>query len=412
MGRGIASKKQKKLIVDDDEFPSSVYAVISNDDLLIDILLRLPASSIVGLRSVSKRWLSLIAGPVFTLWWSQKRNVNRSPFGFFLQRYITCENYAYVPRDIRFAVNRSPPLNTTTNFGFDFPDEGNVEILQSCNGLLLCRYSIKTDEHHGYDPSDTHYVYNPSINQFMKLPSPCNLIGVDSYSIGGMRLTFDPIESLYYKLVFATTKHDGHHFYVEIYTYSSETGTWSVCPDRFPKSDDFFNFRCAKYWNNSLHWINKRTKHVKLDLEHLVLTTTPLPQKYSNTLFESCGCLLCVCKCTSDETLAEQIAIYEMRKGYSEWSMRYLVNLDDIWKLFPRVEGLEHAVMFGSYHVLCIVLGEEEDPFLVLEMCGKVVQYNIVLETIRELYDYRPLNFESTELYRGCYPLYASFASV
>nr|GEY89228.1 hypothetical protein [Tanacetum cinerariifolium] len=46
--------------------PSAVHTVLSNDDLFIEILLRLPVISLQLFKSVSKHWLSIITSPNFT----------------------------------------------------------------------------------------------------------------------------------------------------------------------------------------------------------------------------------------------------------------------------------------------------------------------------------------------------------
>ncbi|KAK1419316.1 hypothetical protein QVD17_28481 [Tagetes erecta] len=55
---------------------SSTHAVISNDDLLIEILFRLPIFSLHLFKSVSKRWLTLITDPNFTLRRTQNLTLN------------------------------------------------------------------------------------------------------------------------------------------------------------------------------------------------------------------------------------------------------------------------------------------------------------------------------------------------
>ncbi|GJY23666.1 hypothetical protein Tco_0397324 [Tanacetum coccineum] len=69
----------------------------------------------------------------------------------------------------------------------------NVKILQSCNDLLLCTGS-------GRPVFD--YVYNPSTNQFKRLSHPdCSLDDSPYYRSAGLRMDFDPTNSLNYKLV-------------------------------------------------------------------------------------------------------------------------------------------------------------------------------------------------------------------
>ncbi|GJV62753.1 hypothetical protein Tco_1473581 [Tanacetum coccineum] len=88
----------------------------------------------------------------------------------------------------------------------------NINILQSCNGLLLCGGS-------GMPVFD--YVYNPSTNQYKKLPYPDrSLDNSPYYSSAGLRIAFDPTKSPHYKLVDV-----GRTFCdIDIQIYSSETG--------------------------------------------------------------------------------------------------------------------------------------------------------------------------------------------
>nr|XP_043625438.1 F-box protein At5g07610-like [Erigeron canadensis] len=396
----VSVRASKKLIEDDqdhDKVPSSsLYAVISNDDLLIEILLRLPAVSILLSKSVSKRWLSLITGPIISILRCSQKSDVEPPCGIFVQQCMSRLIYDYVPFDIRYLVNRPK-----TTFRCGFSSDGDVEILQSCNGLFLCHIS---------NP-DIHYVYNPSTNQYKKLPPHCNYTGLKN-SINSMRLAFDPIKSPYYKLVFAAgVKHDDDHgSYVQIQTYSSKTGTWSICAyDKFPRSK-FLSFQESIYLNNALHWLNDYGNiRFKLDVEHLFLTSIPTPKvsgSCSSKLFESRGCLLFVCEYAIQLIHTRYLNIYELSKQFSGWSLNYIVDLDNILPITGEI-----AIMGCC---LCIVLGEKrEDLFLVMEICGKIVQYNLLLKTSRELYDRGPLRPPAVGgLGRGFYQLHASFANV
>ncbi|GKE61427.1 hypothetical protein Tco_1511794 [Tanacetum coccineum] len=71
--------------------------------------------------------------------------------------------------------------------------------------------------------------------------------------------------------------------------------------------------------------------------------------------------------------------IYQMINENAGWSLKYIVNLHDTMEPFPKPRGIGSCVWF-------VVLGErEEDSFMVMELRNKVVQYKIVLKTVREL---------------------------
>ncbi|GKA71322.1 hypothetical protein Tco_0777461 [Tanacetum coccineum] len=94
-------------------------------------------------------------------------------------------------------------------------------------------------------------------------------------------------------------------------------------------------------------------------------------------LFESCGCLLLVRK---DYIGSSEFTIYEMRKWYSVWSIKYLVDADDF--MTPLPEGWSIMSTVWSF-----VLGEGTRIFLVINLSGKVIEYNLISKTLREIYD-------------------------
>ncbi|GJW51013.1 hypothetical protein Tco_0092364 [Tanacetum coccineum] len=97
-------------------------------------------------------------------------------------------------------------------------------------------------------------------------------------------------------------------------------------------------------------------------------------------LFESLRCLVLVRR---DCISSSEFTIYEMRKWYSVWLIKYIVNTDDFMNPLP--EGWSIWSIVWS-----IVLGErEEDSFLMINLSVKVVQYNLISKTLREIYDMR-----------------------
>nr|GEY18751.1 hypothetical protein [Tanacetum cinerariifolium] len=95
-------------------------------------------------------------------------------------------------------------------------------------------------------------------------------------------------------------------------------------------------------------------------------------------LFESRGCLLLVRR---DYIGSREFTIYEIREGFSLWSIKYLIDTDDFMSLLLE-EWLIRSIVWS------IVLGEKkEDSFFVINLSRKVVEYNLILKTIREIYD-------------------------
>ncbi|GKC75844.1 hypothetical protein Tco_1126618, partial [Tanacetum coccineum] len=71
----------------------------------------------------------------------------------------------------------------------------------------------------------------------------------------------------------------------------------------------------------------------------------------------------------------------EMRKGCFVWSIKYLVDTDVFMSPLPKGWSIRSIIW-------SIVLGErEDDSFLVINLSGKVVEYNLISKTLREIYD-------------------------
>ncbi|GKF52899.1 hypothetical protein Tco_0159809, partial [Tanacetum coccineum] len=107
------------------------------------------------------------------------------------------------------------------------------------------------------------------------------------------RMAFDPTKSPHYKVIQSVCldDDDGPDYSIQLHIYSSETSSWSVCSDRFSIMS-FEGFNEGVYWNDAIHWLNRVFK----DYDH-----------------------------------SRQLNVYEMRNGYLEWLVKYIVNLDNIW---------------------------------------------------------------------------------
>nr|GEY13945.1 hypothetical protein [Tanacetum cinerariifolium] len=283
---------------------SSVQSVICNDDLLIEILVRLPLLSLVLFKSVSKRWLSLIKHAISLLKDDDNLTFRPNldpPAGLFFTKYTNknnCESvsYDFVPLD-----NRIPLRATNFPFGPDF------HIFHSCNGLLLC-----------YTSSLELYVYNPTItNMFKLIPKPDNV----TYTIDSIytcyRLAFDPTKSPHYKVVYAELV-NGYTWdnVCQIRTFSSETGNWSLCGTQFSRFGFPF-IGSGVYVNDAIYWKDGCNNDIfKFDImnEPPVLTTLRIPLTFDLKFhcechfFESRGCLLLIVK---RDDCSRHFTIYE-----------------------------------------------------------------------------------------------------
>nr|XP_048324141.1 F-box protein At5g07610-like [Ziziphus jujuba var. spinosa] len=121
--------------------------VANNDDLLTEILVRLPINSVLAFKSLSKHWLSLISNPHFC---RRSTALSNPSCGLFLLR---------------------PSISTNPN--------------PSCNGLLLCSTSG------GPEARKKYYVYNPTTKHYTILPQLPKVVCVKSRNSEQTQLEFE-----------------------------------------------------------------------------------------------------------------------------------------------------------------------------------------------------------------------------
>ncbi|GJX68108.1 hypothetical protein Tco_0303835 [Tanacetum coccineum] len=218
------------------------HSILTNDDLLIEILIRLPILCMYLFTSVSKQWRRILTSPHFTWNRSQIHNLD-PPAGLFVSHNIYPFKCDFVSLDSIIQSRKGIVENSFTLASTKAVE--NVKIVQSCNGLLLCTRP-------GWPACN--YVYNPSTSLFKMLPPP-DYSHADSpfYTRAGLRMAFDPTKSLNYKVV-----HVGRtSSYIDIQTYCSETGNEKLCKDWF-NFFSFDHFYSAIYWNDALHWLETK----------------------------------------------------------------------------------------------------------------------------------------------------------
>ncbi|GKD08331.1 hypothetical protein Tco_1188016 [Tanacetum coccineum] len=109
----------------------------------------------------------------------------------------------------------------------------------------------------------------------------------------------------------------------------------------------------------------------------LLLMEIPHMLHLEGNFFESCGCLLLVC---GDDIGSTEFTIYEMMKGSSVWSIRYLVNIEQLMNPLPKGWSIRTSVW-----IICLGEGEK-DAFVVINLSGNVIKYNIISKINTEIF--------------------------
>ncbi|XP_004494723.1 F-box protein At5g03970 [Cicer arietinum] len=194
---------------------NSVYAVLNCDDILHEILLRVPPSTISKLVLVSKRWLRIITTSSFRRSYMIQWGQDFRHLGFFVCNFL----YLGRPRDGIRRPSWEPalPFLSTCKEGDDLVRSGMLKklgyFIDSCNGVILS----------GIHPK-IYYVYDTMTKQRYQLPEPqqfyktlCMALIVEEYLEG----------DICYKVLRAKceSKPIGSNT-VSVETFSSKTGKW------------------------------------------------------------------------------------------------------------------------------------------------------------------------------------------
>ncbi|KAL2541492.1 F-box protein [Abeliophyllum distichum] len=187
------------------------------DDVLLEILARLPPKVVFKFRCVSKRWNKIINSPFFLRSYEERRKGSfaGSLLGFMHGFMQNKTRYTYTSGNPHLPPR--PPIRILPLLGdqiFTVPSELGYFISAS-NGLVLC----------GHQPM-TYYVMNLLTKKWVSLPSPHSAYEVKSIELVCEESTTQLVAN--YKVVRTCIPSDLElHNKLTIQTYSSKTGKWA-----------------------------------------------------------------------------------------------------------------------------------------------------------------------------------------
>ncbi|CAL5364119.1 unnamed protein product [Camellia sinensis] len=368
---------------------SPIDKVAANDDILTQILIKLPVKSLMRFKSVSKHWLSLIVNPHF----ARCRNPNSSfVSGLFLYSSKRRRNpeLNFIP----LQNNENPsddgddvylaPLTT-------IPSLSGKEIFSSCHGLLCCSSYSNLEG----DYQLRYHILNPTTKQFMSLPQPR-----DGHK--GFNLVFDPSRSPHYRVVgvwrvdcddlVLSVDSDQNKLYYQIEIYSSETGSWRACAEPFTANRNS-QFHSGVYWNGAINWFNTFGDSLYFNMEDERVRTIPMPPiphgDWKGRPFGYYG--------ESNDHLhfveiynpRIQFDVYEIERDYSGCFVKYHVDLGSVGAAFPQMmQRLSWNPMYYSFAILSLVREKkDDDSFMVLHIPGKILRYNLGDKSFEKICD-------------------------
>ncbi|CAL4934433.1 unnamed protein product [Urochloa decumbens] len=182
------------------------------DDLIIEILSRLPVKSICRFKCVSRHWRRLISHP------EHRKKLPQTLSGFFYPRYRrNHEDEITVIPDfvgISRAEEEELPFHDPS---LPLPGYWYIRPADCSGGLLLCScWKVNPRDEHNY------VVCNPAADKWVVLPEAPDDLSLEST----IRICFDPAISSHFH-VFQFLEEDQYGYITGLNIYSSVTGAWS-----------------------------------------------------------------------------------------------------------------------------------------------------------------------------------------
>ncbi|XBJ12369.1 hypothetical protein VPH35_016901 [Triticum aestivum] len=244
------------------------------EDLLVEVLARVPYRSLCRFRCVSRPWRALCSDP------GLRKRSPQALSGFF------CYTRDDDSHELRF-LNISGRGRPLVDPGLPFLRavwDGGVRAVDCCGGLLLCQCWTRSSIHDAiYDPyadpdiaSDSeaeadavedvakYVVCNPATEEWTVLPAieelhPRNVI----------RLGFDPAApSRFAVFVLLQDVVEDHDAGVQI--FSSETGTWTFRQSDWGEGSvtvDYYNGSPSTFFGGTLHLTTRDNSVITVDTE-------------------------------------------------------------------------------------------------------------------------------------------------
>ncbi|KAK1611289.1 hypothetical protein QYE76_034962 [Lolium multiflorum] len=221
--------------------PSGTAAEGLTDDLLVEVLSRVPARSLCRFKCVSNHWLSLIDHP------DHRKKLPQALAGFLHSSTYAFEWRLEAPIHFTsFPGRRCPPVDTSCTF---LPNNRRVDLLDCCNGLFLCRWYDISSEGDRF----SYVVCNPATTKWTVLPGS----GKATKEVGAVCLGFDPALSSHFhvfELVMDQVVY-WERVVVGVAVYSSETRRWAYKEKRWNARINLLKDELASvFLNGYLHF--------------------------------------------------------------------------------------------------------------------------------------------------------------
>nr|XP_011461525.1 PREDICTED: F-box/kelch-repeat protein At3g23880-like isoform X2 [Fragaria vesca subsp. vesca] len=352
------------------------------EELIPDILIRLPIKSLIRFTSVCKPWMSTIKDPTFVRNFSDQNATH-----LILLHVVQSEGYFNPEGTIQiigFQEDSYSLLHDDTAVSeyckVEFPIALNEELINpcfrvvgTCNGLVLLADDLGD---YGY----TFVLWNPSIRKYVTLPKPSVWFSTHGRYDASLGLGYDAISNDY-KVVRLTTLFDqSDDCLTKAQVYSLGEGSWKMLlPVPVPQcfvSDSLVHV----FVNGSLHWM--AIQWTEIYMNYFILTFDVAGESFGERLLPKSFKL--------DEPLDLRLSVSGDRKSIALFVRCKRDSFLDVWvmKEYSEEKSWTKVVVLGPQgpeRSLPMAFCFKRSGEVILELSHELVSLDVVSKGFKRL---------------------------
>ncbi|KAI3457105.1 hypothetical protein Pfo_013768 [Paulownia fortunei] len=237
-------------------------------EVLINILTRLPPKSLIKFRCVSKSWNSLISSPYFISLHTQQAVLSNSH---------TSPTYHFIVR--RYSKNQKAEIYSVYSDSNEFHEQNNIRIENPFRNVTRFYYRIVGSSNGVLCLSDdlfghTHliFLWNPLIRRKVTLPLPKATFESTWPCMCVLGFGFDVKNDDYKVVRVAYAQVDyGYSVPPKVEVYALRARNWRGISGKFPRSWMVDYFWSQAFVNGNVHWVAYRSKARQAEVENLII---------------------------------------------------------------------------------------------------------------------------------------------
>lgn len=298
-------------------------ASLLTDDVVVEILSRVPYRSLCRFKCVSRSWLVLCSDP------DLRKKSPQTLSGFF---YRSC-SVRYVNHFTNMSGRGRPMVNPSLSFLLNPPSYTETEFVNCCNGLLLCRCWRMSPRRYEY------VVCNPATEKWTVSPNTEAM--QTSLTV---RLGFDPAMSSHFSVFLLGHGQDVSRLVTGVEIYSSETRRWTYRQSEWGDDAGVDDATTSVFFNGIMHFTTNGSAVVTVDTEGKTWRKIPTRHRTDFSFIGlSQGRLY---SAHIDYGGDPHLSIWVLEDyGSEQWILKHTVSTLGLFEKHPRLRGLLASVI-------------------------------------------------------------------